>query len=96
MSNVREKIYNGELVDVSQNPKGCVDIPLLDSIPVKDYIFPILNAEIGLGNYILNSFLTWMDYRIEMVSNEGTQKRYEYTKMLKKGMSSNYSWTLSI
>ena len=43
---------------------------LFDSIPIENYIFSLLHAEIGIGNKIINSFYRWISKYIEPLSNE--------------------------
>ena len=54
---------------------GVVDIELLDAVDISQYIYPILHAEIGLGNYFLNSFFDWVDYRIENTTYDEREKK---------------------
>ena len=65
MDNVRKRIENGDIEDNPSNRKGCVSVPLFNNIGIENYIFPVLHCEIGLGNYLLNSFFDWVDFRIE-------------------------------
>ena len=75
MRDLREKILTNEVNVTSQNRKGVVDVELLPTVEIQQYIYPILHAEIGLGNYILNSFFVWVDYRIENVTEEEMDKK---------------------
>ena len=43
---------------------------LFDSIPIENYIFSLLHAEIGIGNQILSSFYNWITKYIEPLSKE--------------------------
>ena len=43
---------------------------LFDSIPIENYIFLLLHAEIGIGNKIIDSFYSWITKYIEPLSNE--------------------------
>jgi hypothetical protein len=70
MAGVREAIANGELLNTAANRRGFNVIELFDCISIYQCIYPILHAEIGLGNKILNSFFDWIDFRIEKVTNE--------------------------
>jgi hypothetical protein len=56
MDEIRESIYGGTLADKPGNRQGCVEIELFDEIEVSQFIFPVLHAEIGLGNYLLKLF----------------------------------------
>ena len=51
---------------------------------IDNFIFPVLHAEIGLGNYLLNSFFDWVDYRIEEVTEEERQKKQQFAPIQKK------------
>ena len=52
--NLKEQQIN---LDMTQNEKkGCVLPMLFDSIPIENYIFSLLHAEIGIGNKIIESF----------------------------------------
>jgi hypothetical protein len=56
MDETRESIYGGRVVDKPGYRRGCVDIGLFGDIEVSQYIFPLLHAEIRLGNYLLKFF----------------------------------------
>ena len=43
---------------------------LFDTIPIENYIFSLLHAEIGIGNKIISSFYTWITTYIEPLSVE--------------------------
>ena len=43
---------------------------LFDSIPIENYIFSLLHAEIGIGNKIIESFYNWISKYIEPLSKE--------------------------
>ena len=57
-------------------------IELFDCISINQYIYPILHAEIGLGNKILNSFFDWIDFRIEKVTNEEKDLRKDFGRVM--------------
>jgi hypothetical protein len=65
MKEVRTSINLCVTPDTSANRKGCVDVPLWTCVPINSYIHPILHTEIGIGNFLLKSFLDWVDLRIE-------------------------------
>ena len=51
--------------------KKDVCLPILfDTIPIENYIFSLLHAEIGIGNKIISSFYTWITTYIESLSVE--------------------------
>ena len=84
MNELREQLNTKEVRDTSHNRKGIVEIELFECVDVVQYIYPILHSEIGLGNYILNAFLTWVDYRIEMVSEEEMEKRKLFATLIEE------------
>ena len=43
---------------------------LFDSIPIENYIFSLIHAEIGIGHKIIDSFYSWISKYIEPLSNE--------------------------
>ena len=43
---------------------------LFDTIPIENYIFSLLHAEIGIGNEIISSFYKWITTYIEPLSVE--------------------------
>ena len=49
--------------------KGCVLPMLFDSIPIENYIFPLLHAKIGIGNKTINSFNDWITKHVEPLSD---------------------------
>ena len=55
---------------VPYEKKGCVLPMLFDTIPIENYIFSLLHAEIGIGNKIISSFYKWITTYIEPLSVE--------------------------
>ena len=92
MRNLRERIFNGELEKNSRNQKGCVMIELFDNVEIVNYIFSVLHAEIGIGNYLLNAFFDWIDYRVEEISMEEREKRIQYATNLKDKYKLDEEW----
>ena len=43
---------------------------LFDKIPIENYIFSLLHAEIGIGNKIISSFYKWITTYIELLPVE--------------------------
>jgi hypothetical protein len=65
---VRENVRLGSLTNVPENIKGCTKIPLFDSVPVKNYIVPVLHLHIGVGNNLLDSLIEWIMERVEKLT----------------------------
>ena len=92
MATRREQLFNKELKNTSANRKGIKEICLFDGIEIYQYIFPILHTEIGLGNYFLNSFFDWIDYRIEHVTDEEKQRRKDFGIVIQELDEMNEKW----
>ena len=48
--------------------KGIVKTLLFHSVPVKNYIFSLLHAEISVGNKIMQTYFDWINERIEPIT----------------------------
>ena len=79
MRDILEQLNCGILQDTPRNRKGIVQLQLFDCIPLKQYILPVLHSEIGLGNGMLNSFMKWVDLRIEEVMEDESEIRKRYS-----------------
>jgi len=82
MSQLRDKIMRKEIEAKASNKKGVVEVPLIDTIPIDHTIFSLLHAEIGVGNKILDSFLEWVDYEVENLSEEEITARNDHLKAI--------------
>ena len=54
----------------SYEKKGSVKKLLFDSVPIENYIFSLLHAEIGVGNKIVDTYFDWINERIEPITDE--------------------------
>ena len=70
MENTREDIDSKKVKDTSQNRKGCCTKPIFDVIPVIYYVAPVLHLMLGLGNRLFEAFLTWLDERVECLTED--------------------------
>ena len=52
----------------SYQGKGSVKTILFDSVPIENYIFSLLHAEIGVGNKIVYTYFDWINERIEPIN----------------------------
>ena len=50
--------------------KGSVKKLLFDSVPIENYIFSLIHAEIGVGNKIVYTYFDWINERIEFITDE--------------------------
>ena len=68
----------------SANRMGVREMMLMSCFEIKEYIYPVLHSEIGIGNFFLNSFMEWVDYKIENQTKEERDKKSDYAIMLKE------------
>jgi hypothetical protein len=47
---------------------GCTKVPLIDAVPIENYILSILHIIIGVGNSLLNVFHEWIEWRVEKLT----------------------------
>jgi hypothetical protein len=80
---LRRQLDEGEIARNPQSVKGVTDPLLFDSVEIRNYIFSVLHAEIGVGNKVLASFFDWVDFRIEDISEEELAARTEYFQSLR-------------
>ena len=53
-------------IKMTANEKKCINQPLLlDSVPIQNYIFSLLHAEIGVGNKIVENYFLWITKRMD-------------------------------
>ena len=55
---------------ISYEKKGSVKTLLFDSIPIENYIFSLLHAEISVGNKIVHTYFDWINERIEPITDD--------------------------
>ncbi len=55
--------------------KRFMELPLFDSILVKNYIIPVLHLLIGIGNNSLDGFLEWISERVEKLIHREVVQR---------------------
>ena len=66
--NLEKHLLNNNMIPYDQ--KGCVLPMLFDSIPIENFIFSLLHAEISIGNKIINSFYGWITKHVEPLLDE--------------------------
>jgi hypothetical protein len=65
---LREELEEAARNNVNLPPstvKGCTEKPLLDAVPIEDYVIPILHILIGMGNRLIASVFEWIKARVE-------------------------------
>jgi hypothetical protein len=65
---VRLNVAENNLVQTAENIRGCTAAPLFDAVPVENFIVPVLHILIGIGNALIDSFLDWIEERVEVVT----------------------------
>ena len=81
--------------ETPRNLKGVTNRPLIDAIPVSNYILPILHIIIGMGNSLVDAFLEWIEERIEVLDVRQLQAQLTimYATVLHDTASAEYeSW----
>ncbi len=59
-----------ELSEEPENLRGCTKVPLFDSVPIKNYIVPVLHILIGVGNALVNAVFEFVDEQIERLPEQ--------------------------
>ncbi len=75
---LREKIKDLEQRGKKPEPaviRGFTEEPLLDSVPVEDFIVPVLHTGIGIGNRLFSGIFEFIKSRIEKLSPQVIAKR---------------------
>jgi hypothetical protein len=67
---IRESIENNMLFPTPDNLKGCTQKPLIDAVPISNYIVPVLHLLIGIGNVLVDSIFEWVEERVEQLTEE--------------------------
>jgi hypothetical protein len=57
IKSIQHQVDTDVLSNIPQNIKGCTELPLLDSVPVSDYIVSVLHILIGMGNILVEVLL---------------------------------------
>lgn len=61
-------VENGNLAETLANLKGCAMRPLIDAVAVENFILSILHILIGMGAVLIESFLEWIEERVEKLT----------------------------
>lgn len=67
---IRQKVKDGLLSETPQNIRGCTEIPLIDAVPIENFILSVLHIVIGVGNSLVDAFLEWIEERVEQLQPE--------------------------
>ncbi len=69
--------------------------PLIDSVPIENFILSVLHIIIGMGNSLISSFLEWVEERVEkLLPNEvEARNRVLYATLQLSSANTDYeSW----
>jgi hypothetical protein len=58
---IRHNVENCGMKDEASNGMGCVKRPLIDAIPIDNFILSVLHIIIGIGNTLLDDFYEWIE-----------------------------------
>ena len=60
---LRDQVVHIKMTAIEQK---CINQPLLlDSVPIQNYIFSLLHAEMGVGNKVVENHFLWITERME-------------------------------
>jgi hypothetical protein len=65
---IRQKVDAKELEEIPCNIKGCTEKPLFDTVPISNYVIPVLHIIIGIGNALVGSIFEWVEQRVEQLA----------------------------
>jgi hypothetical protein len=65
---IRQKVDAKELEEIPCNIKGCMEKPLFDTVPISNYVIPVLHVIIGIGNALVGSIFEWVEQRVEQLA----------------------------
>jgi hypothetical protein len=54
---------------------GCVKRPLIDAVPIDNFILSVLHIIIGIGNTLLDDFYEWIEWRVEKLTQQEVAHR---------------------
>eukprot|EP00978_Attheya_sp_CCMP212_P025588 scaffold82537_cov26-Attheya_sp.AAC.1 len=94
MHETQTQLEDEDISDTPQNRKGIVAKPLFDSVEISSYIISLLHCEIGIGNKILSSFFSWVDYRVEIITEEERLAQETYLRAKEDALEAEEEWEL--
>ena len=77
IKSVKERIERRELKEPCEM-LGVVNDPIWDFVEPQNYIFPELHAEIGLVNNVLDKFYSFIDDKVEAITEEELTRRNSF------------------
>jgi hypothetical protein len=77
IKSVKERIERRELKE-PREMLGVVNDPIWDFVEPQNYIFPELHAEIGLVNNVLDKFYSFIDDKVEAITEEELTRRNSF------------------
>ncbi len=67
IKSIQHNVKHNNLSPTPQNLKGVTDSPLIDAVPVQNFILCVLHTIIGMGNTLVEAFLEWIEERVELL-----------------------------
>ena len=71
---------------------------IFDSVPVKNFIFPVLHIQIGLGNYFLRNLIYYIESKVEKLSTGEEVARntlVELNQVIAKRQKNHQIWDVN-
>jgi len=62
---IRENVAENGMTEIPEKIKGCMDKPLFNSVPICNFVIPILHIIIVIGNTLVDCIFEWIEERIE-------------------------------
>jgi len=92
---IRNNVAGNNLAETPQNIRGCTAEPLIDCIPIENFILSILHIIIGIGNSLIECLFEWVEERIEVLPPNVVEARNRvlYATLKHSSINEDYkSW----
>jgi hypothetical protein len=67
---IRHNVEVCGMRDDPSNIMGCIKTPLIDAVPIENFILSVLHIIIGIGNTLVVAFYEWIEWRVEKLSQQ--------------------------
>ncbi len=67
IENIYQILHYVEVCGMEEKPSnvlGCVKRPLIDAVPIENFVLSVLHIIIGIGNSILDTLFQWIEWRV--------------------------------
>ena len=92
---IQNNVAGNNLAETPQNIRGCTAEPLIDCIPIENFILSILHIIIGIGNSLIECLFEWVEERIEVLPPNVVEARNRvlYATLKHSSINEDYkSW----